>query len=218
MLYSFNGTDGKYPDSGMSFDAQGNLFGATYEGGTFGFGTIFELSPSAENLWTETVLYSCPGAPGMEGPGGKVILDGQGDVYGVTQSQGPYDCPFGCGTAFELSPGSDGQWSLNILHDFSGKKDGRFPTSGLIFDKKGNLFGTASGSKDQAGTVFRLVPASGGQWREDVLYSFKGGADGKFPYGITSNAKGGLYGVATSGGDLNCGEGYGCGVIFEVTP
>ncbi len=47
VLYSFNdnGTDGDYPYAGLIFDAAGNLYGTTGEGGTYGCGTVFELTP-----------------------------------------------------------------------------------------------------------------------------------------------------------------------------
>ena len=60
VLHSFNnnGTDGYEPYFGsLIFDATGNLYGTTYEGGIYGYGTVFELSPAAGGSWTETVLY-----------------------------------------------------------------------------------------------------------------------------------------------------------------
>ena len=59
MLHSFgNGTDGAVPYAGLIFDAAGNLYGTTVEGGTYGGGTVFELTPTAGGGWTEKVLHS----------------------------------------------------------------------------------------------------------------------------------------------------------------
>ena len=60
MLHSFdrNGTDGAYPYAGLIFDAAGNLYGTTDEGGTYSVGTVFELTPAAGGGWTEKVLHS----------------------------------------------------------------------------------------------------------------------------------------------------------------
>jgi uncharacterized repeat protein (TIGR03803 family) len=54
-----------------------------------------------------------------------------------------------------------------------------------------------------------------------VLYSFTGGTDGAGPLsrgGLVRDASGNLYGTTYQGGDLSCGGGYGCGVIFKVDP
>jgi uncharacterized repeat protein (TIGR03803 family) len=48
-----------------------------------------------------------------------------------------------------------------------------------------------------------------------TLYTFTG-SDGAFPSSLTIDAAGNLYGTALNGGDLNCGGGFGCGVVFEV--
>jgi uncharacterized repeat protein (TIGR03803 family) len=51
LLYSFNGydRDGFYPEAGLIFDGAGNLYGTTVWGGTYGQGTVFEL----------TAIYPC---------------------------------------------------------------------------------------------------------------------------------------------------------------
>ena len=83
VLYSFCSlqkcTDGSYPDSYVTFDGQGNLYGTTYYGGLFasgpysGYGLVFELSPepgggcpsgsNQGNGLCETVLYSFMSTP-----------------------------------------------------------------------------------------------------------------------------------------------------------
>ena len=61
VLYSFTGgLDGGFPSAGLAIDKSGNLFGTAFNGGTNGFGTVFELTPSA-GTWTETVLYTFTG-------------------------------------------------------------------------------------------------------------------------------------------------------------
>jgi uncharacterized repeat protein (TIGR03803 family) len=218
IICSFEGADGKYVASNLTFDASGNLYGVTAEGGLYGNGVVFELSPSGSN-WTETVLYNFRGSP-EDGalPDGGLIFDKAGNLYGTTEAGGAHSCGCcGCGTAFRLTSGQNGQWSESILHDFTGKADGRYPSSPLLFDKAGNLYGSASGDKTQAGDVFELMPHSG-TWKVRTLYSFKGGTDGQFPGPVISDGHGKLVGVAALGGDLNCGEGSGCGVVFEVTP
>ena len=71
VLYSFTGgPDGGWPHAGLVRDKSGNLYGTTYYGGTYGFGTVFKVDTSGN----ETVLYSFAGSPKGDGarPLGKV--------------------------------------------------------------------------------------------------------------------------------------------------
>jgi uncharacterized repeat protein (TIGR03803 family) len=93
VLYSFcsqsNCTDGRYPGglgSGLILDGAGNLYGTTRQGGAYGYGTVFELTPSSTG-WNEKVLYSfCSQSNCTDSgvPNGGLILDGAGNLYGRT--------------------------------------------------------------------------------------------------------------------------------------
>jgi uncharacterized repeat protein (TIGR03803 family) len=95
--------------------------------------------------------------------------------------------------------------------------DGNSPqASGLIFDKKGALYGTTTfGGISNLGTVFKLTPPAAGQtqWTEAVLYSFAGGNDGSIPaFGsLIFDQKGALYGTRNLGGASNWGT------VFKLT-
>jgi uncharacterized repeat protein (TIGR03803 family) len=52
-LHTFNQKDGAEPNAGLIFDKAGNLYGTTYQGGAYGAGTVFELTPKAGGGWTE---------------------------------------------------------------------------------------------------------------------------------------------------------------------
>jgi uncharacterized repeat protein (TIGR03803 family) len=74
VLYSFCAqagcTDGAYLYAGLIMDKSGKLYGTTYKGGLYNWGTVFELTPNAaKTKWTETVLYSfcAQGAPCTDG-------------------------------------------------------------------------------------------------------------------------------------------------------
>jgi uncharacterized repeat protein (TIGR03803 family) len=240
VLYSFksDGKDGWYPD-GLVFDDAGNLYGTTSEGGNYGYGAVFELTPGAGDAWTETLLYNfCSGGwPCSDGayPAlGSVIVDADGKLYGTTSEGGAYGTTClgaGCGTVFALSPNGDGTWSETVLHNFNDDgKDGWQPTAGLTFDATGNLYGTTSfggSSKVGAcrnigcGTVFELTPSTNGTWTEKVLYSFcslHACADGRGAGGnVILDGKGNLYGATGLGGSHNCGT-EGCGVVFQLRP
>jgi uncharacterized repeat protein (TIGR03803 family) len=225
VLHSFQGPDGSRPQSELILDAAGNLYGTTYYGGAsgsgcggFGCGTVFRLTPHANGQWSETVLYSFHGTDGFK-PVSGVVYDAVGNLYGTTPYGGiPGGCSgTGCGLIFQLVPHKNGTWTENVLHRFGKGKDGSVPWGGLIFDATGNLYGTTeSGGAYGYGTVFELVPATGGKWIEKVLHSFnhKDGSDPAFS--LTLDSMGDLYGITGFGGDLQCDVGAGCGTVFEL--
>jgi uncharacterized repeat protein (TIGR03803 family) len=203
---SFPGNDGQYPEGGLVVDGVGNMYGTTSAGGDKGgFGTVYELSPS-NGAWTETVLYSfCTACANGSSPIGSLAIDAEGNLYGTTYAGGS-GCGGGggCGTVFELSPGTEG-WTETVLHTFSGS-DGAYPIAGLVRDTAGNLYGTtpyggsskncAFGSTTGCGVAFELSKNSGGTWAETVLHSFKGGTDGDTPSArLTLDGTGNLYGT-----------------------
>ena len=240
ILHSFgaSNTDGRQPQTSLIRDTHGNLYGTTPTGGancvpSGGCGTAFKLSPPVKTggTWTETVLHSF-GASAADGqsPLASLIMDAKGNLYGTTQSGGAHNnvANGGGGTIFELSPPAtaDGTWNEKILYSFGANiTDARFPSGNLIFDAKGNLYGTtgSGGSHcaayDPCGTAFELSPPEkpGGAWKETLLYSFGSTrADGTSPpAGLIFDAKGNLYGTA-NGGALGCTGG--CGVVFELSP
>jgi uncharacterized repeat protein (TIGR03803 family) len=202
VLYSFttNPSDGTNPFSGLTLDAKGNLYGTTYFGGTFGFGTVFKISPTG----TETVLYNFTGgADGAYPYGSDLIRDKAGNLYGTTNFGGAN----GEGTVFMLSPSG----SETVLHSFAPDGvDGFFPFGGLVMDKAGNLYGTTlQGGAKNFGTVFKLTPAG----VETILHSFQADADGAYPSNVTLalGKKNVLYGTTNSGGAGRVGT------VFKVT-
>ncbi len=170
----------------------------------------------------ETSLYSFAGG-NSDGanPVGGLVADAAGNLYGTTGDGGPFhDCsPFGqtCGIVFELSPGSNGNWTETILYTFTGGLDGGEPLAGLVFDKAGNLYGTtAIGGTFGYGTVFTLTH-SRGEWTESVIYSFQGGSDGAYPQSAVTIHNGSIFGMTYAGGGFSClGAPSGCGTIFQL--
>ena len=239
VLYSFcpHGRcfDGAAPGSGLIFDQAGNLYGTAGGGsssacGIYGCGTVFKLTPRSDGSWKESVLHSfCTWTNCADGEftAAGVIFDGAGNLYGTTEMGGNLSgcLGHGCGVVFELTPKADGSWKEEILHSFSGNKDGAVPQDGLLLDGSGNLYGTAQlgGNLTQCGgfncgVVFELTPNAGGTWKEKVLHSFSGG-DGHDPFAsLAFDNAGNLYVTTLLGGDLKLCGGNGCGVVFELTP
>jgi hypothetical protein len=232
VLYNFTGAnDGGVPANGLVADSAGNLYGTTNDGGQYGeqkgAGTAFQLAPPPlkSGAWTETTLFSFEEIKDGNEPN-DLTFDARGNLYGTRSADNILCTPSNpryCGTAFEIER-QGSAWRMKILHQFAGTGDGSSPWSGLIFDKKGNLYGTTigfGGNTTTGGTVFELTPpASGiGSWTETLLYHFSGGADGGAPLAdLIFDPAGNLYDTTFYGGDLSCNPSLGCGVVFQLIP
>ncbi len=209
VLYSFTGqADGGYPYASLTLDKNGNLYGTTYEGGDlscqppYGCGTVFKVDPTGH----ESVLYSFTGAYPDYGisPVGGLVRDKAGNLYGTTTYGGTASYH---GNVFELTP--DG--TIANLYSFTGSNgDGEWPTSNLMLDNKGNLYGATNygGSpncESGCGVIFKVSPDG----TENILFSFTGGATGFRPSALVRHG-GHLYGTASNGGAYNVG------VIFSL--
>jgi len=233
VIYKFQGSpDGEYPLSSLLMDKAGNLYGTTLGGGVqsnycgVGCGTVFELSPSGKDTWSETVIYSFQGnGNDTTNPWANVIADRAGNLYGTATLGGNYnDCNFGgCGAVFELSPSKNGSWMEQVLYAFTSEKDGDTPYAGLVRDRTGNLYGTTFSGPRSAncafygcGSAFKLAPDG----TFSVLRTFKGGAKdaANSSANLLIDAKGNLYGTSEAGGGGACNdEGQlGCGTVFRL--
>ena len=194
IIHAFQGSsDGATPTGNLVFDKAGNLYGATTEGGNasscsppIGCGTVFELTPRAGGAWAEKVIHSFAGGTDGISPWGGLVLDALSDLYGATQYGGEGKCSqagdsvTGCGTVYQLTPGSSGHWTETVLHRFKKNSQGDQPIGTLALDSSGSLYGTTEGNNYGGAVVFQLTPNAGGQWRELVLDAFASG-DGASP-------------------------------------
>jgi uncharacterized repeat protein (TIGR03803 family) len=209
VLYSFgSGTDGAIPVADVTFDAAGNLYGTTSAGGTYGYGTVFQLQHSKSG-WTESVLYNFQ----MQSDGGVpyagLIFDQGGHLFGAATDGG--NGTNGGGTIFELTP-ANGGWTFTVLYALPG-----WGISGsyrnLLMDASGSLYGTTHcDGANSAGSVYKLTPASG-TWTYTSLYEFTGGSDGLYSFSnLVFDQHGNLYGTT------NLGGANGSGVVFTIKP
>jgi uncharacterized repeat protein (TIGR03803 family) len=216
ILHNFNAANngGYSPNGGLVFDGSGNLYGTTAAGGSVAGGTMFELSPAKVGGWVAHTRFNFSRDSG-EFPRGSMIFDTSGNLYGTTYETGAYDI----GTAFELSPQTNGVWAWKVLCNFGGRIDGTqtggYPFAGLTFDAAGNLFGAGhSGGSHADGLVFELTPAGDGSWTESMPHSFTGPpADGYAPASnLIFDRSGNIYGTAQYGGA------HPGGIVFELSP
>jgi uncharacterized repeat protein (TIGR03803 family) len=214
VLHSFGlGDDGTAPQGGLAFDSKGDIYGTTFDGGEYGEGVVYEVSPPAQSggPWTESVLHSFGNGDDGYWPDAGVAIDSAGNLYGTTEFGGFYSsyCSGGCGTVFEVSPPATegGAWTYAAIYQFEGY-DGASPLDPLTFDENGNLYGTTSlgliGGSAEAGSVFELSPPAveGEPWQETLLYGFQ-----PYPYdpdypsaGVIFDEAGNLYGTSQNGG------------------
>ena len=210
-IHTFNFfIDGGPPNGNLVIDRGGNLIGTTQAGshpgcGGEGCGVVFELTPTSSG-WVETILHEFAPGVGYYTIGG-LISDAAGNLYGTTLIGGTNGGPTGGGTVFELTP-SNGSYTFQVLHNFTGAADQYGPIGLLAIDSSGNLYGaTLDEGAFGLGSVFKLTN-NGGQWIYSDLHDFTG--DGENPAdGPTVDPSGNLYGTAYPGGN---------GVVWEITP
>jgi hypothetical protein len=225
VLHTFSGgPDGGNPFGSLLLGPDGSIYGTTTRGGNDhqcttkyvqGCGVVFRLSYGSTTGWRETVLYTFSNAVGS-GPNGGLAMDAAGNLYGTTQGNAPI--------LFELTPTSSGPWTETTLVNFLSTSWGS-PVSGVIADAAGNLYGTAYGTggecpiRGACGVVFELSPIAGGGWTQTVLHTFTAGTDFAYPFNVSMDTAGNLYGVAIYGysDTTDCGE-NGCGGVFKLSP
>ncbi len=199
-LYSFGSQagDGSHPEAGLIQATDGNFYGTTSLGGTYGNGTVFKITPGG----TLTTLYSF-GSQATDGSSAQaeLIQATDGNFYGTTSEGGTN----GHGTVFKITPGG----TLTTLYSFNGT-DGSFPEARLIQATDGNFYSTTDvGGASNFGTVFKITP--GGMLT--TLYTFIGATDGGLPNaGLIQATDGNFYGI-TDGGCLSA---FG-GTVFKIT-
>jgi uncharacterized repeat protein (TIGR03803 family) len=195
----------------IALGSNGQLYGATVNGGQDFDGAVFNLGQISITHWRYLILYSFTGGADGDRPQGLVILDQSGDIYGTTGAGGAAVM----GVVYRLTPNQGSQgWTQMVLYSFQGGiSDGANPIAGVVMDGLGNIYGTTSqGGSANMGTVFMLTPQANGDYTETVLYSFQGGNDAATPNStLTFDAAGNLYGTAGGGS-------FGQGTLFKLTP
>jgi uncharacterized repeat protein (TIGR03803 family) len=162
VLYDFAGPNGAGPLAGVSLGADGALYGTTVFGGRHGDGDVYELTPDGSG-YTETILHTFGGPDDGSKPGGNVVANNKGDLFGVTTVGGADQQ----GTAFELVL-SGSRYTETAIHTFTGGPDGSQSIGTLVMNTAGDLFGVTQFGGTSNGDADR-------PWDRDLHRSIGGG-------------------------------------------
>ena len=201
-LFTFDGTNGAYPQAGMVQATNGDLYGTTSAGGAdgSGWGTIFKITPSGRL----TTLHSFAITDGAL-PYAGLIQASNGNLYGTTNGYG--GGANGSGTVFKITPSG----TLTTLYSFcsqSGCPDGANPDTGLVQATNGEFYGTTiNGGTMGYGTIFKITPSG----RLTTLHSFDSFVLFGFT-GLIQATNGYFYGTTGYGGANNAGS------VFKMSP
>jgi hypothetical protein len=210
--------EGNPPVWGLTMDTSGNLYGVTAAGGAHDAGTAYALT-QADGRWKAVTLANFPQA--MAFAGGRPIVDGQGNLYGVNDT-GVYE--------LILRPGHK-RYGVKTLYTFRNGTDGGGPhgrlsylgaASGAPYDGVSPLYGAAALGGNNNGVLYSLTPAPRGRrWKQSVIYTFcvqANCADGAGPDEVTVAGPGKIYGATYGGGyETQDGPCYGgCGIVYEL--
>jgi hypothetical protein len=214
------GTDGAFPNGPVLIQPGGYILTTT--AGTFGStgtetaGTISELFHTSQGFFNIT-LYAF-GSPhrGLGFPYGGVIEDSHLNLFGTAIDGGT-----GQGGVFKLSL-VKGAYRQSVLYAFKANaRRGAYPSSGVIEDSAGNLYGTTPIDHNEhfnGGTVFELSPIQGKKYAFTELNVFSNIATGDSPAsGVTMGSDGALYGTTFAGGPDNGDSHSGNGVVYKIT-
>jgi hypothetical protein len=252
-------TDGTYPYAGVTLDTAGNLYGTASSGGAYedangegGDGMIWELSSTSSLTTLQVPTYTdlhdfggtitnASGASGLDGAGpvAGLIFDAAGNKYGTTEGGGPNDtAEGGSGMIWEITKAG----VYKDLHDFGGQVtisagttglDGTNPTTGIIFDASGNIYGTTSyggpnktaNSVYGAGMLYEIQTPNATTPTYVDIHDFGGSItnssgtvtpDGANPQSLVIDTNGNLLGTSLNGGVNNSTDG-GDGMVWSFT-
>jgi uncharacterized repeat protein (TIGR03803 family) len=100
--------NGTFPDAKLAFDAAGNIYGTAGSGGAYGYGAVFELTPSVDGTYNYVSLHDFTGGQDGADPRSEIVFDAAGNLYGTTQAGGQQGCSQGqgngCGVVWEITP------------------------------------------------------------------------------------------------------------------
>jgi uncharacterized repeat protein (TIGR03803 family) len=157
ILHSFTGGEDGADPSSLTFDSEGNLWGAVVDYPlSNGYGAILELTPAQGGGWnfTEPIVFTSnsliqyPQAP---------ALDAAGNLYGTgfSGSGAIYGAPY------KATPSGSG-WNFEVIGFFTqGGPQGYVPVGRVVLNGQGSFYGVCMGGPlpgADAGAVWEATP------------------------------------------------------------
>jgi len=186
--------DGSHPLAGLVLSGD-TLYGATGNGGTNGYGSLFSLNTNGDGY---AVLHNFNVFSNGVLPNARMALAGD-TLYGTAAGNG-YGSP-GWGTVFAINTNGSNYTALYNFTTPHGSPltnaDGEQPDSGVVL-AGGTLYGAAYGGGMYGyGTVYS-VPTNGDSFT--VLHAFTNNPDGAYLQGGVIVAGGRIFGTTEIGG------------------
>lgn len=192
-LFSFDGTNGEYPQPGLVLGADGCFYGTTAQGGTNNMGIVFKITTNG----AFTLLHSFTGGSDGAVPYQGLAIGNEGELYGTTQSGGSSDD----GTVFKITTNG----VLSTVYSFQ-SLHGTVPYPPVAEGADGTLYGM----NDVGGGEGEIYQISTNGIFTVLLYF--NGLDGASPTGGLVLGNGGaFFGITGSGGTNNAGT------VFSMT-
>jgi uncharacterized repeat protein (TIGR03803 family) len=120
-------TDGSYPYGSLIQTADGKLWGTTSSGGTYGYGTIFNITTTG----TFKTMKHLNATPDGRTAKGNLLVAKDGNLFGMTSLGGANNV----GTIFKITPAG----SYTVLRHLTMATDGGNPYGGLVLAPVNNL-------------------------------------------------------------------------------
>jgi uncharacterized repeat protein (TIGR03803 family) len=174
----------------------GNLYGVTQSGGTYGHGVFYTLTTTTGSSQAQ-ILYSFGvTSDDASNPTQAPVQGLDGNFYG-TSAGGSITpgCPAGCGTVYRITPAGD----ETVLYSFgTNPADQASPMCSpgpLTLGSDGNFYGT------YCSVIFQIKP----QGQETVLHTMTAADGQQIANSLLQADDGNFYGVTTTGGENNAG-------------
>ena len=213
-LVSFKGTNGMYPVAGLTLGNDGNFYGTTYYGGSYGgyqgYGTVFKMTTNGKLTTLVSFAYTNGAYPSAA-----LTLGTDGNFYGTTPYGGITNSTYtnGMGTVFKVMTNG----TLITLVSFN-NTNGAIPVAALTLGPDGNFYGTTMHGGNinlnrsyGMGTVFKVT--TNGTLTTLVLLN---STNGMYPGALTLGTDGNFYGTTCGGGITNSTYHLGMGTVFRL--